>query len=65
MVVLNTYAVHDFNGLDAYTLRTVYEQDSVVAMHERKTTCVLLLTCYTARNVIHAYIVRVLHASIS
>ena len=31
--VLNTYVVHDFNGLDAYTLRTVHEQDSVVVRH--------------------------------
>ena len=35
MAILNTYTVHDWNGLDAYTLHTVHEQDSVVARHER------------------------------
>ena len=34
--VLNTYVVHDLNSLDAYTSCTVHKQDSVVAMHERK-----------------------------
>ena len=33
--------------------------------HERKSTCMLLLTCYTAHNIIRAYIVCVLLASIS
>ena len=33
--VLNTYVVHDLNGLDAYILCIVHEQDSVVAMHKR------------------------------
>ena len=64
MAVLNTYAVHDLNGLDIYTLHTVYEQDSGVARHERNTTYVLLLTCYTAHNVMRAYFVRMLHTSI-
>ena len=36
VVVLNTYAVHDLNGLDVYTLHTVHEQDSVVVRHKRK-----------------------------
>ena len=27
--------VHDFNGLDAYILCTVHEQDLVVVRHER------------------------------
>ena len=31
--VLNMPAVHDLNGLDAYALRIVCEQDSVVAKH--------------------------------
>ena len=34
---LNTYIVHDLNGLDAYTLFTVHEQDSMVIGHERTT----------------------------
>ena len=58
------YAVHDFNDLDAYTLCTVHEQDSVVARDERKTTCMLLLACYTARNMILAYITHMLLVSI-
>ena len=33
--VLNMYAVRDLNSLDAYTLCTVHEQDSVVARNER------------------------------
>ena len=33
--VLNMYVVHYLNGLDAFTLCTVHEQDSVVARHER------------------------------
>ena len=36
VVVLNTYIFHDLNSLDAYTLCTVHEQDSVVARHQRK-----------------------------
>ena len=28
------YAVHDLNGLDAYTLHIVLEQDSKVARHQ-------------------------------
>ena len=35
MAILNTNTVHDLNGLDAYTLCTMHEQDSVVARHER------------------------------
>ena len=35
MAILNMYAVHNSNGLDAYTLYTVHEQDSVVARHEK------------------------------
>ena len=27
VAVLNMYGVHDLNGLDAYTLRTLHEQD--------------------------------------
>ena len=33
--VINTYFVHDWNGLDAYTSYTVYEQDSLVVSHKR------------------------------
>ena len=33
--ILNTYVVLDLNGLDAYTLCTLHEQDSVVARHEK------------------------------
>ena len=57
MAVLNTHVVHNLNGLDAYTSRTVHEQDSVVARHETK-------NCMCA-NVILAYIALVLLASIS
>ena len=32
--VLNTYIVHDLNGMDAYTLYTVYGQDLLVAGHD-------------------------------
>ena len=35
MAILNTNTVHDLNGLDAYTLLTMHEDDSVVARHER------------------------------
>ena len=28
VAVLNTFAVHDLNSLDAYTLHTVHEQDA-------------------------------------
>ena len=48
--ILNMYAVHDINGLDAYTLYTVHEQDSMVVRHKRTMP-------YTAHNVIHTYIV--------
>ena len=46
VAVLNIYAVYDLNGLDAYTLHTVDEQDSVVR-HKRKNymcaiACVLM-----------------------
>ena len=60
MAVLNTYAAHGLNDLDTYTLHTVHEQDSVVVRHAK---CILLLTRYTARNVIRANIVCVLHVS--
>ena len=65
VAILNSYTVHDLNGLDAYTLYTVHEQDLVVVRHERTSTCMLLFTCYTARDVICAYIVCVPLASIS
>ena len=35
VAVLGTYIVHDLNGLEAYILRTVHEQDTVVVKHER------------------------------
>ena len=35
VAVINTSVVHDLNNLDAYTLCIEYEQDSVVARHER------------------------------
>ena len=57
--------VHNLNSLDAYTLHTVHEQDLVVVRHERTATCMLLLACYIARNVIHAYITHMLLVSIS
>ena len=57
VAVLNTDVVHDLNSLDAYTLSTVHEHDSVVVRHERKN--------YKRTNVIHAYIVLMLLATIS
>ena len=57
--VLNMYVVYDLNSLDTYTLCTAHEQDSVVMRHRGQTTCVLLLTCYTAHNVIHMCIARI------
>ena len=40
--ILNTFVVHDLNGLDAYTLCTVHEQDPVMARHERRNyTCAI------------------------
>ena len=59
MSVLDTYVVYSLNSLDADTLYTVHEQDSAVAKHERQATCVLLLACYTACNMINAYIAHV------
>ena len=41
---LNTYTIHDLNGLDAYTLHTVHKQDLVVARHERH-NCIHTITC--------------------
>ena len=57
VAVLNMYVVHNLNGLDAYTLHTVHEQDSVMTRHKRKN--------YTCANVICAYIALMLLASIS
>ena len=58
MPVLNMYIVHNLNGLDAYTLCTVDEQDSVVARHKR-TNYMQAIACvlysYTACNIIRAY----------
>ena len=51
------HAVHDLNGLDAYTLCTVHEQDSVVVRNERNN--------YMHANVICAYVDLVLLVSIS
>ena len=65
VAILNMYSVHDLNGLNIYTLRTVHEQDSLVARHKRQTIHMLLLACYTACNMIHAYISHVLLMSIS
>ena len=36
VAVLNIYALHDLNGLDAYSSCSVYEQDSVVAKHKKE-----------------------------
>ena len=59
--ILNAYVVHYLNGLNAYTLCTVLEQDSVVVRHERTNyTCAIARMLYTACNVIHVYIARVL-----
>ena len=64
--ILNAYVVHYLNGLNAYTLCTVLEQDSVVVRHERTNyTCAIARMLYTACNVIHVYIAHVLLASIS
>ena len=51
------HAVHDLNGLDAYTLCTVHEHDLVVARNESKN--------YMHTNVIRAYVDLVLLVSIS
>ena len=52
--ILNTYIVHDLNGLDANTLCTVHEQDPVMARHERRNyTRAIVHMLY---NIIHAYI---------
>ena len=51
------YVVHNLNDLDAYTLHTVHEQDSVVARNKRKG--------YTGANMIYAYIALVLLTSSS
>ena len=46
--VLNTYVVHDLNGLDAYTSHTVHEQDSVVVRQERANyTCAIACVLYS------------------
>ena len=58
---INLFVVYD---LDAYTLHAVHEQDSVVARYEWKTTSMLLLECYIARNVICTYIASLLLESI-
>ena len=55
MPLFITYVVHDLNGLDAYTLGTVHEHDSVVAT-ERQVACVLLFACYMTCCMIHTYI---------
>ena len=55
--ILNMYAVHDLNGLDAYILYTVHEQDSMVMRHKKTMP-------YTAHNVICVYIVSMLFTSI-
>ena len=43
VAILNMYIDHDLNGLDAYTLHTVHEQDLTVVRHEG--------TNYTIANV--------------
>ena len=57
---LNMYIVSDnqlyLNSLDAYTSCIVRKQGSVVLRHKIKSTHVLLLICYTACKVVHAYI---------
>ena len=35
VAILSMYVVHDLYSLDAYTLHTMHEQDSVVARHKR------------------------------
>ena len=58
--VLNMYIIHGVNGLDTYTLCTVYKQNLVVVRHESTDYIHAiqhkLYKCYTADNVIHAYI---------
>ena len=45
--ILNTCVVHDLNGLDAYTLCTVHEHDSMVARHKKKNyTCAIAPVLY-------------------
>ena len=56
MSVLNTCVVSDLNGLDTYTFCAVYEQNSVMARHERTKYMHALLACYTVCNVIRDYI---------
>ena len=53
------------NGLYAFTVSTVHEQDLVVARHKNANYKYLLIMCYTALNVIpvHAYIALVLLAN--
>ena len=58
-------AVHDLNGLDAYTLRTVHEEDLVVAWHKRTSYTCYCLHAIQDINVIRAYIAVMLLASIS
>ena len=36
VTILNTYVLHDLNGLDAYSLSSVHEQDSVVVRYRSK-----------------------------
>ena len=56
MAIFNTNTVQDLNSLDAYTLHIGFSDGEA---REEK-----LHACYTARNVIRAYIARVLLMSI-
>ena len=48
VAILNTYVVHDLYSLDAYTLRTLHEQDSVVVRHKRTSyTCAIACMLYS------------------
>ena len=52
VAILNTYVVHDLNSLDAYTLCTVHEHNSVVARLER-INCICAIAyvlCSTLRD---------------
>ena len=51
--ILNTYIVHDLNGLYAFTASTYMNK---IQQYKNGNYTHLLLMCYTARNVIHAYI---------
>ena len=64
VAVLNTYVVHDLNNLDAYSLRTVHKQDSMVVRHNRINYMHAILACCTVHSIIRAYTACMLLTSI-